>query len=66
MNTIPIENFINKIKAADRTNAKEVKIPLNEAKDVMFSLTTLLARLQKSNQIDQEPIIVKIGDKPGW
>lgn len=45
LNTGPIERFIKLVKAADTSNQKEVKIPINEAKNIAFCLGIVLSRL---------------------
>jgi hypothetical protein len=45
INTGPIQNFIQQVKGADLSNQKELKIPLSDAKQLTYSLATVLARL---------------------
>ena len=51
INTIPIQQFIQQVKTADAGNQKEIKIPLAQAKALVFSLSTVMAnqtgRLEK-------------------
>lgn len=44
INTAPIQNFINQVKAADLSNQREIKIDTKTAKSLAFCLTQLLAK----------------------
>ena len=45
INTAPIQKFIQQVKGADLSNQKEITISLLDAKQVTYSLATVLARL---------------------
>jgi len=45
LNTIPIENFLNKVKIASKSNQKNLTISTDEAVLLADSITTLMARL---------------------
>lgn len=45
LNTIPLQQFIDKVKIADNSNAIEVKIDLKEAKNLAFTLASVMSRL---------------------
>ena len=45
INTGPIQKFIQQVKGADLSNQKEVRLDINTAKQVTYSLATVLARL---------------------
>tara|TARA_B110000495_G_scaffold144943_1_gene127866 strand:+ start:68 stop:310 length:243 start_codon:yes stop_codon:yes gene_type:complete len=45
LNTIPLQQFIDKVKIADNSNAIEVKIELKEAKNLAFTLASVMSRL---------------------
>jgi hypothetical protein len=45
LNTIPIENFLNKVKIASKSNQKNLTITTDEAVLLADSITTLMARL---------------------
>jgi len=45
INTGPIQKFIQQVKGADLSNQKEIRISLLDAKQVTYSLATVLARL---------------------
>lgn len=56
INTAPIQSFIQQVKAADQSNQREIKIDMRVAKNLVFSLTEVLAKLTE----DQEALIKKI------
>lgn len=56
INTAPIQSFIQQVKAADQSNQREIKIDMRVAKNLVFSLTEILAKLTE----DQEALIKKI------
>ena len=45
INTSSIQQFIQQVKGADMSNQKEVRIPIQQAKQVTYALATILARL---------------------
>jgi hypothetical protein len=45
VNTLPIENFLQKSKVATKTQQRELKLDSKEYKDLADSLSMLLARL---------------------
>jgi len=45
INTAPLQQFIQQVKAADQGQQKEVKIDITTAKNLTYSLATVLARL---------------------
>ena len=55
VNTAPIQQCIQRVKAADTGHQKEVKIDIATAKNLTYSLATILARLAG----DYESIITK-------
>ena len=46
LNTIPIQQFIQAVKGADNSRAKEVKIDINTAKNLAFTLGIVMSRLE--------------------
>lgn len=46
INTIPVQQFLNTVKSADSSNAKEIKMPLAQAKQLAYCLGIVMARLQ--------------------
>lgn len=73
LNTAPIQQFISRVKSADASNAKEVKLELQEAKRLAFTLGEVMARingdlevlLAKSNTDDQV-IQISMDAGAGW
>jgi hypothetical protein len=55
LNTIPIQQFISQTKSADASKQKEVKLTLDQAKRLAFTLGEVMARLNG----DLEQIIAK-------
>lgn len=45
LNTIPIQQFIQQVKTADNSRAKELKIPLEQAKNLAYTLGIVMSRL---------------------
>ena len=55
INTAPIERLLTQIKNADQSQQKQVTLDIASAKDVAYTLCTVLARLAG----DYEAILVK-------
>jgi hypothetical protein len=51
LNTIPIENFLDKTKIAIKTNQKVVNLSILEATELQNSLAVVMTRL--AGQLDQ-------------
>lgn len=74
LNTIPVQQFMQRVKTADKAKAKEVKLSLDEAKTLALTLGQVMARLEgdlerfvyEAGQGNDEVISVEIGNKPGW
>ena len=45
LNTLPIQQFISQVKAADSSNSKDVKLDIQNAKRLAFTLGEVMARL---------------------
>jgi hypothetical protein len=45
LNTIPIQQFIQAVKSADNSRAREVKIDIQQAKNLAFTLGIVMSRL---------------------
>lgn len=45
LNTIPIQQFIQQVKAAENSRAKEIKVDINQAKNLAFTLGIVMSRL---------------------
>lgn len=46
LNTIPIQQFIQQVKSADSSQAKEIKISIDRAKNLAFTLGIVMSRLE--------------------
>jgi len=57
LNTAPIQQFIAQVKSADLSNARELKLDIQNAKRLAFTLGEVMARLNG----DLEKIIAKQG-----
>lgn len=74
LNTVPIQQFIQQVKSADAGRAKEVKIDMQNAKRLAFTLGEVMARLNgdleqllaKSNSDNDEVIEVKLDGGGNW
>jgi hypothetical protein len=45
LNTIPLQQFIERIKVADASNQAEIRMTLAEAKNLAFTLGSVMSRL---------------------
>lgn len=74
LNTIPLQQFIQRVRSADRSNAKDVKLTMQEAKDLAFTVGIVMSRLEgdleryvkEAGDGANEVINVEVGSKPGW
>ena len=71
--TAPIQNFINTVKGADASQAKEVKLTMEQAKGLAFTLGIVMARLQgdmekfvKENASKEEAVEVQMDGGNNW
>ena len=46
LNTAPIQQFIQQVKTAESSRAKEVKLDMTQAKNLAFTLGIVMSRLQ--------------------
>lgn len=64
LNTVPIEEFLDKTRIAIKTNQKFVNLTIKEATDLQNSLSIIMTRLtgelDQIAQLNSEPIIVKM------
>ncbi len=63
LNTIAIENFLQSVKVAQRTQAKEVKLDSKQYRDLADSISMVLARLvelQDSQQTAEPDITIEM------
>tara|TARA_A100001388_G_C28692805_1_gene462148 strand:+ start:467 stop:703 length:237 start_codon:yes stop_codon:yes gene_type:complete len=45
INTAPLEQFLKQVKGADQSRSNEVRLDINQAKTLAFTLGIVLARL---------------------
>ena len=45
INTTPLEQFLKQVKGADQSRSNEVRLDINQAKTLAFTLGIVLARL---------------------
>lgn len=55
LNTVPLQQFIQQVKSADAGNQREIRLDLQNAKRLAFTLGEVMARLNG----DLEDIIIK-------
>ena len=75
VNTAPLQQFIQQVKAAENSRAKEVKLDMIQAKNLAFTLGIVMSRLHgdlerlvaESKQSDaDETIEVRLDGGAGW
>tara|TARA_B110000046_G_scaffold153751_1_gene163407 strand:+ start:781 stop:1026 length:246 start_codon:yes stop_codon:yes gene_type:complete len=74
INTIPLQQFLNAVKAADNSRANEVKLDIKTAKNLAFTLGAVMSRLHgdleklvaDSKNNDDEVIQVKMDGGTSW
>ena len=64
LNTSAIQNFIQMVKSAESSNAKEIRLPIPQAKNLAFTLGITMARLHgdlekfvKENKSNSDEVI---------
>jgi hypothetical protein len=64
LNTIPIEEFLDKTRIAIKTNQKVVTLSIKEAADLQNSLAVIMTRitgeLDQLAQTGSDPIVIKM------
>jgi|TARA_R110000796_G_scaffold34926_2_gene89786 hypothetical protein len=45
LNTIPLQQFLNAVKAAEQSRAREIKLDIATAKTLAFTLGAVMSRL---------------------
>lgn len=45
INTAPIQQFLQQVKSADASRAKELRIPIDQCKSLAFTLGIVMARM---------------------
>lgn len=74
LNTVPIQQFIKQVKSAEASRANEVKLDINSAKSLAFTLGIVMTRLsedlevllKKEQSSDNETIEVQLDGGNKW
>ena len=73
LNTSSIQQFIMQVKNADASNSREVKLTLQQAKGLAFTLGIVMSRLQgdmekfvKENASKEEIVEVQLDGGDNW
>ena len=74
LNTLPIQQFINSVKSADASKQREIKLTIDNAKRLAFTLGEVMSRLEgdleklvKENSSANEPVTIQLGSpKADW
>ena len=75
INTMPIQQLIQMVKVAEQSRAKEVRLDINQAKNLAFTLGEVMARLhgdlekildEKIDKLNQDQTIEINMDSGGW
>ncbi len=62
INTQPIQQFIQQVKAADLTQQKEVKLDLKTAKALAYCISDLNARLLENYDVILQRVLQNTGE----
>jgi hypothetical protein len=75
INTMPIQQLIQMVKVAEQSRAKEIRLDINQAKTLAFTLGEVMARLhgdleavldKKIEKLNQDQVIEINMDSGGW
>lgn len=74
LNTIPIQQFLQQVKTADASRQKEVRMTIEQAKGLAFTLGIVMSRLEgdleklvsESGGSSEEVIEVKLDGGTNW
>lgn len=75
LNTIPIQQFIQQVKTADAGNQRDIRLDINTAKSLAFTLGIVMGRLEgdleklinsNSSGSSDEVITIKMDPGSGW
>lgn len=73
LNTIPVQQFIQQVKTADASKQKEVRLDIQTAKNLAFTLGIVMSRLEgdleqllAAQTESSETIEVNIDQGSGW
>jgi len=60
LNTLPIEDFLNKARIAIKSNQKNLVLSLKEVTDLQNSLSLVMTRLAGGPNTSDETIVIKM------
>jgi hypothetical protein len=60
LNTLPIEDFLDKARIAIKSNQKSVTLTIKEVTDLQNSLSIVMTRLAGETPVSQAPEIIQI------
>tara|TARA_B110000503_G_scaffold28131_1_gene44951 strand:- start:28636 stop:28878 length:243 start_codon:yes stop_codon:yes gene_type:complete len=74
LNTSPIQQFLSQVKGADASNQREIRLDIQSAKRLAFTLGEVMTRLNgdlevllaKKNSGADDVIEVKLDGGTGW
>ena len=74
LNTAPIQQFISQVKSADLSKSREVKLDIQNAKRLAFTLGEVMTRLNgdlekilaKQDSTDDQLIQINMDGGSGW
>ena len=74
LNTAPIQQFISQVKSADASKAREIKLDIQNAKRLAFTLGEVMARLNgdlekivaKGSNNEEQVIQINMDAGSGW
>ena len=73
LNTSPIQQYIQQVKNADLSKAREVKLDIVQAKNLAYTLGIVMARLEgdlerfvKNNSGNNGPIEISLDGGSNW
>jgi len=75
LNTIPIQQFLQQVKSAENSRVKEIRMDMQQAKNLAFTLGIVMSRLtgdleklflENKSNTDDEIIQVKMDGGNSW
>lgn len=72
LNTVELEKFIAAVKSADASRAKELRIDIQNAKNLAYTLGIVMSRLHGgleklvASKEDNQTIEIKLDQGSGW
>lgn len=60
LNTLPIEDFLDKARIAIKSNQKSVTLTIKEATDLQNSLSIVMTRLAGEATVSQAPEVIQV------